>query len=180
MDALLGGLAVAQVAHDGHALALAIALQRAHDELDRDARAVAVQDGRFVAQSRRHCGSPRHLGALVLGHEGHRASGADHLVVRIAHSAQRRLTSVMMPSTVEEDALDGGVEDFCSRVSVSAAMRCATRKWVMSFIITQPQTRPWASNCGIRWPSIHPAAIGGLQVALVAGGLAGAAAAPSG
>jgi hypothetical protein len=51
VDARLRRMAVAQVAHDRHAHALAVAQHRAHDEFDRDALAVLVQRDALVGVS---------------------------------------------------------------------------------------------------------------------------------
>ena len=174
-------LAVAQVAHDGHALALAIALQRAHDELDRDARAVAVQDGGFIARLGATADHVDHLGALVLGHEVERRAPND-LVVRIAPPAHSGgLTSVMMPSTWKTMPSTVASRNLQPRFRLGGD---ALRLTEMGDVVHHHAARNDAA-LGVELRDQvaldpHPAAIGGLQVALVAGGPAGAAAAPSG
>jgi hypothetical protein len=85
---------------------LAVALQRAHDELDRDARAVLVDDRRLVAHLAPLAHDLLHLVPLVVGDEGQHVA-ADHLLQRVADQLAARRVDVGGDAVlVEQDALD--------------------------------------------------------------------------
>ncbi len=111
VDALARLDAVAQVAHDRHAQALALVVQRAHDELHRDAAAVLVVDRGLVGDLGAGGHDRADALALVGGDEVQRGPAA-HLVQRVAHQRQQRRVDVGDDTVlVKGDALGAGVHE---------------------------------------------------------------------
>jgi hypothetical protein len=101
----------AQVAHDHHAQRLAAALGHADDELDGDARAVAMHQRALVRQLRalgHHLHRPRHL----VGRDEVQRLAAQHLRQAVADQALQRQVGVDDDAVLEEDdAFDAGVHE---------------------------------------------------------------------
>ena len=111
VDALLGRVAVADVAHDGHAQPLAVAHHRAHDELHVDARAVLVHDHALVRGLLARGDDRGDLGHVVGRDEVQRAPPED-LLQRVADQLQRRRVGVGDEAVlVEHDAFAAGLHE---------------------------------------------------------------------
>ena len=111
VDARLRRMAVADVAHDRHAQRFAVAHHRAHDELDRDALAVLVEQHALVGRLLARRDHRRDLRDVVGRGELHRPV-AEQLVERVADQlAQRRVRVDDQAVLVEDDAFGGGLHE---------------------------------------------------------------------
>ncbi len=111
MDARLRRMAVAQVAHDGHAQLLVAVDQRAADQLHGDALAVLADHRALVGEVEPAVQHRLHVRALV-GRDEVEGVAAAHLVQRVADQlAQRRVGIGDDAVAMEHDALGAGLHE---------------------------------------------------------------------